>query len=406
MGKYWIHDARRLTKVIDKKVDLIISSPPYFDMKDYGAENQIGWGQKYSRYLEDMGVVLSQCHQVTKATGSMWLIVDTLKKNGDLVMLPDDITGLAKQVGWKLQEIIIWKKDRTLPYSRKGEMRNIFEYILFFVKSDRFKYYPKRVTTLDPKGWWVKYPERYSSHGKAPTDIWEFPIPVQGSWGSSYIRHFCPLPRGLTQRIIDLCTNKGDVVFDPFAGSGAVLSEAFVMGREYLGCDLNPHFKEMFEEYLEGLKPNTANDSSARKMFASTIGKLRLLKLPSAILKKLNKDHPHTFAKIDGVHIDPIGNRPGKKNKLWSAKYTFVGLTENSDDALVVQSLFQRAPFSKYGIEPTLEFVNQTRNTMKYEYEWPTTHKREARFGGLKKPFIASNFRLTRGERSLVEKST
>src|SRR3989344_275632 len=193
MGEYFIHDARTLSKVVSNDIDLVLTSPPYFDLKDYGSANQIGYGQAYDDYLNDMERVLKQCFKVTKDTGSMWLIVDTLKKSGQFKLLPFDLCKIAEKAGWKLQEIIIWEKDRTLPYSRKGEMRNIFEYVLFFVKTNDFKYYPKRITDFDLKEWWIKYPERYSTGGKIPTDIWKFPIPVQGSWGSSYIRHFCPL---------------------------------------------------------------------------------------------------------------------------------------------------------------------------------------------------------------------
>ena len=406
MGHYFIHDARKLTDVVKVGVDLIVSSPPYFDLKDYGTYNQIGHGQLYQEYLSDIEKVLDRCLMVTKDTGSMWLVLDTLKKKGNIKLLPTDVSKLAERVGWRLQEIIIWKKDRTLPYSRKGEMRNIFEYILFFVKTDTYKYYPKRITSLDLKEWWVKYPERYSTQGKIPTDVWEFPIPTQGSWGSSYIRHFCPLPRGLIQRIIELCTNRGDAVFDPFAGSGAVLAEAFAMGREYIGCDLNPEFKGMFEQYLAEIQPYTAvNDVENKKLFASTVRKLRLLKLPSAVLKKLRTDHPAIFEKIQGVQISSLDDKPSAKNKLWSVKYTFVGLDKDNQDASMVYSLFHRAPFSKYGIESLIEFTVSSQAKSKYEYEWLNTHKREHIFEGLQRPFLAADFRLTPKERYLVENS-
>lgn len=404
MGKYFIHDARSLGEVIDKKVDLIVTSPPYYDLKDYGPDNQIGFGQGYGDYLADMKTVLGQCFDATKDTGSMWLIVDTLKKNGSFKLLPFDLCRIAEEAGWKLQEIIIWKKDRTLPYSRKGEMRNIFEYVLFFVKTNDFKYYPKRITDLNPKEWWVKYPERYSMSGQIPTDVWEFPIPVQGSWGKSYIRHFCPLPPGMIQRIIKLCTEPGDIVFDPFAGTGAVLSEAFAMNRDYVGCDLNSSFKEMFENYMKQIEPlDESADIKDKELFGKTVGKLRVLKLPSAILKKLRISHPDIFDSVEGVNIEVLKNKPLAKNKYWSVRYTFLGI--ESEQREIVKDLFKRAPFSKYGVEAEIVFADIFQQKPKYEFEWSGTHKKEMPFMGERRPFVSANIRLSEKERDLVNSS-
>ncbi|MEJ0072918.1 MAG: DNA methyltransferase [Candidatus Saccharibacteria bacterium] len=406
MGKYFIHDARTLSEVVPNNIDLIITSPPYFDLKDYGSDNQIGFGQGYDDYLDDMEKVLRQCFIVTKDTGSMWLVVDTLKKNGQFKVLPFDISRIAEKAGWKLQEIIIWKKDRTLPYSRKGEMRNIFEYILFFVKTSDFKYFPKRITDLNPKEWWVKYPERYSTSGKIPTDVWEFPIPVQGSWGKSYIRHFCPLPNGMMQRIIKLCTDPGDIVFDPFAGSGAVLSEAYALKRDFIGCDLNPSFKGMFEDYLKQVVIfDDTEDIKDKELFGKTVGKLRILKLPSAILKKLRVTYPEIFDEIEGVYIEALKDKPATKNKHWAARYVFAGIKQSSDED-IIRDLFRRAPFSKYGIEADITFESPIQIEAKYEFEWSGTHKKEMPFTGQKRPFIASNLKLTDKERDLVNSST
>jgi DNA modification methylase len=310
MNEYYIHDARKLSNVVKTKVDLIITSPPYFDMKDYGPANQIGFGQKYSDYLKDMKEVLSQCNKVTKDSASLWMIVDTLKKDRQLKLLPFDLVAEAEKEGWTLQDIIIWKKDKTLPFSRRGEFRNIFEYILYFVKSDNFKFYPERITELELKEWWVKFPERYSPNGKAKSDVWDFPIPVQGSWGSHYVRHFCPLPSKMIDQIIELCSDEGDIVLDPFAGSGAVLTEAYKLKRKYIGCDLSEQFKSMFQNYINtvGSGETSRSETKTKEVFGNTIYKLRVLKWSSALLKKLRQTDKTQLEKIKGVLID---NREG-----------------------------------------------------------------------------------------------
>ena len=66
----------------------------------------------------------------------------------------------------------------------------------------------------------------YNPHGPVPTNVWDIPIPVQGSWKTPAIAHACPLPPDLIERLVFISTDPGDVVFDPFAGTGVVVAEA------------------------------------------------------------------------------------------------------------------------------------------------------------------------------------
>jgi len=178
-------------------------------------------------------------------------VIDTYKKNGDLVLLPFDLAQRVIKEGWHLREVIIWKKNKTRPWSGKGQFRRIFEYVLFFTKSDSYKFYIDRIRELhDLKKMYINYPERYNPKGKVPTEVWEYPIPQQGAWGNGYIRHFCPFPRELVQRIILLTTNRNNIVMDPFAGSGTVLFEAEILNRKYIGFELNKTYIKMFKQHL------------------------------------------------------------------------------------------------------------------------------------------------------------
>jgi DNA modification methylase len=400
MDKYYIHDARNLSEVVQTKVDLIITSPPYFDMKDYGSANQIGFGQQYIEYLNDMRKVLNQCNEVANDSASLWMVVDTLKKDGQFKLLPFDLVAEAEKVGWKLQDIVIWKKDKTLPFSRRGEMRNIFEYVLYFVKSENFKYYPDRITEFELKEWWLKYPERYSPNGKAKSDVWEFPIPVQGSWGNHYVRHFCPLPSKMIDQIIELCTDVGDVVLDPFAGSGAVLSEAHKLKRKYVGCDLNPDFKKMFLEYSKNVDIDTAAEKSAeiKVAFGNTINALRILKWPSALLKKLRQTEGHQLENVLGVVIE---NSADDDKRIL---YKFI--LKKKDEKLQndILSISTRPPFTKYGIDLEVRFEYKLpSHNPEWEYSWISTHKTPKRFEGNTSPYIASDIHLNYQERKLVD---
>ena len=248
-------DARRISEVFPEglTIQTTISSPPYYDMKDYGEDNQIGFGQSYEEYLQDIKSIFEQVYSHTKDDGTLWIIIDTFKRNNSIVLLPFDVASKLQETGWLLQDIIIWKKDKTVPWSNNGFTQRQFEYILFFSKTPKFKTNKDRVRVFDTrqlKKWWVKYPERYNPRGKALSEIWEYPIPVQGSWGKQYIRHFCPLPQDMVSNMIQISTDEGDVVFDPFAGSGTVMSQSAYMNRSYLGFELNKGYIDKFNSYL------------------------------------------------------------------------------------------------------------------------------------------------------------
>lgn len=288
-------------------IDVIITSPPYWNLKDYEDPNQIGLGQSYEVYLNDLKNIFLYCSKIVKDTGSLWIIIDTFKNNGNVKLLPFDLSKNLESK-WDLKDIIIWEKNKNLPWSDKGKMRNIFEYILFFTKKGEldYKYYIDKVkTSYQLKKWWVKYPERYNPKGKTPSrlwkipyndlnSVWEFGIPSQGSWGNGWVRHSCPFPPELIERILLLTTVPGDVVFDPFAGSGSVLAQAKVMKRKAIGFDLNSNYKEMYnktvfpeierlwferKKYLRELK-------YSQKKLQLAIENLRKLKYPKELIKK------------------------------------------------------------------------------------------------------------------------
>jgi DNA modification methylase len=186
-------DTRTLVEGLPNKcIAVTLTSPPYWNLKNYGMPNQIGWDQNYAQYMEDMVSIFKHIFRATRDSGSLWVVIDTFKDNGSLKLLPYEFADrLQKDIGWFLQDVIIWDKGKTLPWSRTGQLRNQFEYILFFSKSKNFKYEIDRLKEIELKEWWVKYPERYNPKGKIPSNIWPLPIPVQGSWSSNGLRHAC-----------------------------------------------------------------------------------------------------------------------------------------------------------------------------------------------------------------------
>lgn len=388
MSKVFLDDARNLKrKIKPSSLDVTITSPPYFDMKDYGHADQIGFGQTYESYLEDLHNIFGDIYQATKDSGSLWVVIDTFKRDGVVIPLPFDFAREISRTGWKLQDIIVWKKDKTVPWSKKGATRKIFEYVLFFTKGNDFKYFAERARdTIDLKEWWIRYPERYNPNGKSLEEIWEFSIPTQGAWGDGYMRHFCPLPEELVRRIITLTTNEGDVVFDPFSGSGTVPAQAAFMLRKYYGYELNSEYIQMFEAYLKkNLKSRQASYNASKisldeDAFKKKIIDLRTLKYGRVLAKKL-KAGAIVASKVWVEHskIPPIG-----KYDISSAIYTLLIESEISDETIykAIKEATKIPPLSKFGIFPQFaiikdatEFANSLPNTQLFSYSASNTHQ-------------------------------
>ena len=354
-------DARRISEVFPEglTIQTTISSPPYFDMKDYGEDNQIGFGQSYEEYLQDIKSVFRQVYSHTKDDGTLWIIIDTFKRYNSIVLLPFDVASKLQESGWLLQDIIIWKKDKTVPWSNNGFTQRQFEYILFFSKTPKFKSNKDRVRVFDTrqlKKWWVKYPERYNPKGKALSEIWEYPIPVQGSWGKQYIRHFCPLPQDMVSNMIQISTDEGDVVFDPFAGSGTVMSQSAYMNRSYVGFELNKGYIDKFKSYMaETLEKGKSDYESmlrgkGQTDFEDQIINLRALKYGRLLVKTI-QDELNIRAKV-------VVDRIRQEGTQSIVHYTIVGIQKEAAGDLIA-SVISKAPLSKYEVSPLISYQDE-----------------------------------------------
>jgi len=327
--------------------------------------------------LGDLKNIFSYCSKIVKDTGSLWVIIDTFKQDGKMKLLPFDLVREIENE-WALQDIIIWAKDKTLPWSSKGRLRNIFEYILFFTKtgSSKFKYHIDKIkSTSDLKKWWVKYPERYNPLGKTPSRLWEIPylegdiwkisIPAQGTWGNGWVRHSCPFPPQLVERILLLTTDENDVVLDPFAGSGSVLAQARVMKRKAIGFDINEDFKKMYEESvypeIESLwktrKKELQKNDTSQQLLEDTIKKLRKLKYPKDLLKKsiklgLSED---ILSNLNSIFIIDEKHEIGRPQMY----FVFKDLAPKDQMVSELWETNDDIPEWKYGFKPDIKLINQ-----------------------------------------------
>ncbi len=363
-------DARLLAQRLpDHSLAVTLTSPPYWGLKDYGVPHQIGWEQDYQDYLGDLVGIFRHVYRATRATGSLWVVLDTLRSNGRLKLLPFEFADcLEREAGWVPQDVIIWDKGKTLPWSHTGRMRNRFEYILCFSKGKSFKYEISRLKEVDLKEWWVKYPERYNPKGKVPPNIWNLPIPVQGSWSPNGLRHACPFPVSLVERILLLTTDarEGQIVFDPFAGSGIVPALAEAMGRGFLGFELNPKFIEMYRTLVRSLVRRQWALRSAeldtlegkRKALADQILRLRLTKYPKEVIKQVCKSLRASDALFGGALAVSPGKaqeRLGNTKKHHLVSLRVILLLRNVENRprveRAVRRIMSRPPLSKFGID-------------------------------------------------------
>lgn len=309
---YVVADSRNLVRVYSErrfpKADLVLTSPPYYDTKSYGDNSsQIGCNQDYSDYVADTASVLRQCFEVTNDDASLWLVMDTVHRDRKLYPLPFDINaslqGEVRHAGdtaatWVLRDVIIWHRPKNLPWHTKGRLKHECEYILFFSKSKNHKYYVDRIRDIhEYRSWWLTYPERYNPRGRPPSNIWQFSIPIRG-WGNSRQKHLCPLPFPLIERVLTIASDSGDVILDPFAGSGSVIGLAFWMNRRAIGLDVSSEYKSVFEgdvlvgarQYWDRRVKELDKISRRRDAFERTNIKLRKIKAGLQLHKHFTDD--------------------------------------------------------------------------------------------------------------------
>jgi len=316
-------------------LDVTITSPPYADMKNYqgGEEVQIGFGDSYAEYLTQLQHIFKYLYEVTAPTGSLWVVVNSFRNQSEFVQLQSDIIDICENLqqleacpscdgelyrhrtdnrlvcpvcevsydpaedSWQIQDMIIWNKTRALPYASKHSFRNVFEYILWFSKTDEPTFDIDSVRIADTQEfehWWVDWPERYHPHGKVPENIWTMLSPSQGAWGDKDYQHPAPFPPQLVERIIRLTTDPGDIVFDPFGGTGTVPIQANLMDRRAFGCEVSQKYLENcaaveanLEQRWEGLKEEGTTLEQQQQQLAEVIWGLRQLVFTKRLYREL-----------------------------------------------------------------------------------------------------------------------
>lgn len=274
-----------------------VTSPPYYGLRDYGADGQIGQEETPEEYTQRLVEVFREVRRVLSDDGTLWLnigdsyatkaIAEGIKRK-DLIGIPWLLALDLRADGWYLRADIIWHKPNTMPESAKDRPTRAHEYVFLLSKSPNY-YYDAEAVKETAVGYGPDNPGRKrgntstfrggnaythnqatnnsanverQSHGLVPNEsgkrnrrsVWTVATrPYKGA-------HFATFPEELVRPCILAGSRPGDTVLDPFAGSGTSGAVAIQEGRDFIGIEINPEYSKMSEQRIceaaqKGAKP-------------------------------------------------------------------------------------------------------------------------------------------------------
>jgi DNA modification methylase len=237
-----------------------ITSPPYWSLRDYDIEGQIGLEASVTDYIDHLASVFAEVRRTLRDDGTLWVNIGdsytsggrtwraTDKKNPvramqvrpptpdglkpkDLIGVPWQLAFALQKQGWYLRADIIWNKPNCQPESVKDRPTRSHEYVFLFSKSEQYRYNPEA---------------QRGPNGRNLRSVWD--IRTKAYPGA----HFATFPATLVEPCLSLSTAPGDMVLDPFIGSGTTGLVALQTQRRFVGVELNPAYLKIAEERLNG----------------------------------------------------------------------------------------------------------------------------------------------------------
>lgn len=245
--------AELLVKLPNDFFQCVVTSPPYWGLRDYGVDNQIGAEDNLEKYISRLSTVFDEVHRILREDGTFWLNIGDSYTSGnrgyrapdkknpiramnyrpktppglkpkDLVGIPWRLALELQKRGWFLRTDIIWEKPNAMPESVKDRPTRSHEYIFLFSKS--LKYYYDAAS--------INGPNRRNKR-----TVWSIPTEPFGE------AHFATFPPSLVEPCIFASTKQNDWVLDPFFGSGTVGEVCEQHYRNYVGIEINPEYVEL-----------------------------------------------------------------------------------------------------------------------------------------------------------------
>lgn len=311
-----IGDSRWMKEVTNESVHLIITSPPYWQLKDYGNGKQIGFNDSYEEYINNLNLVWNECRRVLHDGCRLCInIGDQFARSvyyGRYKVIPirTEIIKFCETVGFDYMGSIIWQKVTTchttggatvmgsFPYPRGGIVKLDYEFILIFKKygdSPKVSKEIKDQSKLTQEEW----NQYFTGH-------WNFP-------GEKQDKHLAMFPEELPRRFIKMFSFVGDTVLDPFLGSGTTSLAAKKLNRNSIGYEINKEFLSIIKEKL-GTKQCTTSQYASIEIikreepridFKEKIEKLPyVFKDPVRLDKKVDPKKLRFGSKIDNSHSE------------------------------------------------------------------------------------------------------
>lgn len=245
-------DSRAMKELEDSAVDLVVTSPPYWHIKNYEVEGQIGYGQSLHEYLKSLYTVWKECYRVLKPGTRLCInIGDQFLRSivygrYKIAPLHSEFITQCERIGFDYMGAIIWQKKTTMnttggasvmgsyPYPPNGLVEFDYEFILIFKKQG------SRPVSRDTK-----------ERSKLTKEEWKEYF--SGHWyfnGERQVGHEAMFPEELPRRIIKMFSFVGDTVLDPFLGSGTSAKVALELGRNSIGYEINQNFLPMIKEKI------------------------------------------------------------------------------------------------------------------------------------------------------------
>ncbi len=258
-------DSRVMKEISDKSVQLIITSPPYWQLKDYGTDNQIGYNDSYEQYINNLNLVWSESYRVLENGCKLCINIGdqyartTIYGRYKVIPIRTEIIKFCEAIGFDYMGAVIWQKVGTtnttggasimgsFPHPRNGIFKLDYEFILIFKKQGKSKnIIPKEIKEQSAmtKEEWNTY---FTGH-------WNFS-------GARQNGHIAMFPPELPKRLIKMFSFVGDTVLDPFLGSGTTSMVAKKLQRNSVGYEINPEFIPLIKEKI-GKNSNTIYENS------------------------------------------------------------------------------------------------------------------------------------------------
>ncbi len=362
-------DSRSLNYIKDKSVQLIITSPPYWQLKDYGTEDQIGFNDSYEEYINNLNLVWKECNRILADGCRLCInIGDQFARSvyyGRYKVIPirTEIIRFCESLGMDYMGAIIWQKATTMntsgggaimgsfPYPRNGILKMDYEFILLFKKlGNAPKPTPEqKAASAMTKEEWSQY---FSSH-------WNFN-------GVKQMGHIAMFPEELPKRLIKMFSFVGETVFDPFCGSGTTSLAAKNLGRNSIGYEINKEFAPIIKEKL--CSNQISIDDSIVTFYEDKLG-----------VNKTFDDLPYTFTdphkmdkKVDVKKLQfgsKIDSKEQKREELFTVKKVISPNMIELGNGLVVKLLGIKAnpQFTTEAIEFLQEKFKKRKVFLKYD---------------------------------------